>query len=69
MQFCGVRLRERREALSITRAQLAATVGVNVSTIQRAELGDFDPRAETIGRLAVALGLSVSDLFDEAPAA
>jgi putative transcriptional regulator len=64
MQFCGAQLREARTKAGLTQPQLAGLVDVSVDTIRRAETGAFDPRAETIGRLAAALEISVSDLFD-----
>lgn len=57
-----VRLREIRERLFITQAELADRSGVAESNISRIESGVQVPRISTIKRLAMALGVSPGDL-------
>jgi transcriptional regulator with XRE-family HTH domain len=51
------RLRRAREARGWSQARLASETGVGVATISRAENGWFEPRQETVRRLATALGV------------
>ena len=59
-----VRLREIRERLFMTQAELAERSGVAESNISRIESGIQIPRISTIRRLALALGVSPGDLVD-----
>lgn len=52
-------VRERREALGLTREQLASDVGVSTSMITRLELQDRLPNAQSLAFLAARLDLSV----------
>lgn len=56
-------LRAAREAAGLTQAELARRVGVSVDTIGRAERGDRDTPATTIGRIARVLGVSLESLL------
>lgn len=58
-------LRERREALGLTREQLAERSGVSVRTIARIELEDAVPKIDPLRRLGEILEV---DLFDAARA-
>lgn len=60
-------LQEKRKAAGFSQRQLADRVGMSVRTLQYYEQGALDfnkAAAETVYRLAVALGCSVEDLLD-----
>ena len=59
------RLAEVRQAHGMTQEQLAEATGVHRVTIARIETGDVSPKAETLKRLADALGVLVDDLIDK----
>ena len=61
-----MKLQEKRKAAGLTQAQLAASSGLSVRTIQHYEQGmlDFNKAAAvTVWRLARALGCQVEDLL------
>ena len=49
----------------MTQEQLAEATGVHRVTIARIETGDVSPKAETLKRLADALGVLVDDLIEK----
>ena len=57
------RLKERRNELGLTQAELAEKVGVTRKTVNTVENGVFTPSAMLAIKLAKALGLSVEQLF------
>ncbi len=57
------RIRERRAALSLTQARLAAELGVDQSTVAKWERGPNSPRSSTLQYLAERLHVSVSWLI------
>ena len=57
------RLKEERERLALTQADLAARVGVSRKTINTVENRVFTPSATLAIKLAEALELSVEQLF------
>lgn len=59
------RLAEVRQAKGMTQEQLAAATGVHRVTIARIETGVASPNAETLKRLADALGVRMDDLMTE----
>lgn len=59
------RLAEVRQAKGMTQEQLAAATGVHRVTIARIETGAASPNAETLKRLADALGVRMDDLMTE----
>lgn len=59
------RLAEVRQAHGMTQEQLAEATGVHRVTIARIETGDVSPKAETLKRLADALGVLVDDLIEK----
>lgn len=67
----ATRLRQRRVALDLTLDRLADRAGVSRAMISRIERGEASPTAALLGRLANALGLTLSVLFadDEVDAA
>jgi putative transcriptional regulator len=58
-----VQLRERRNAIGITQAELAVRVGVSRKTINTVENGIFVPSTVLALKLAAALGCMVEALF------
>ena len=56
-------LRERREALGLTQAQLAEVIGVSRKTINTVENGVFVPSTVIALKLAATLDTSVEALF------
>lgn len=59
------KLAEVRQAHGMTQEQLAAVTGVHRVTIARIETGDVSPKAETLKRIADALGVLVDDLMTQ----
>ena len=57
------RLKEERERLQLTQAQLAEKVGVSRKTINTVENGVFIPSTVLALKLARAIGRSVEELF------
>lgn len=57
------RLKEERERLRLTQAQLAEKVGVSRKTINTVENGIFIPSTVLALKLAKAIGRSVEQLF------
>ena len=61
----GARLRSLRLAAGRTQIELAVRSGLTHELISRLELGRRGPRAETVGRLADALGVAPGELAGE----
>ena len=57
------RLKEERERLGLTQAELAARVGVSRKTVNTVENRVFTPSALLALKLAAALEISVEQLF------
>src|SRR5947209_3875477 len=57
------RLRERRSAVGMTQAELARQAGVTATYVSRLEAAGAAPGIDLVGRLARALGASVTDLL------
>lgn len=55
----GARLRTIRKKRGLTQAGLAKQAGVSITTVQRAEWGTFEPRVESVMKIANALQVSV----------
>jgi transcriptional regulator with XRE-family HTH domain len=55
-------VRRLREGQGITREALALEAGITTGSLARLELGYGSPSWDTLGRVAGALGMSVSDL-------
>lgn len=60
----GQRIRNARG--DRTRAELARAVGVDYATFWRWEKGELEPSAQSLPKLAAALGVTVGELFGEA---
>ncbi len=61
----GQRFRERRQALGLTRKELAQQSGTGSQTIMRFELYGSTPIYRTLRRWSVALGIPISELIAE----
>ena len=59
----GKRLRKIRRNQDLTQAQLAETIGVTMEFVSLLERGQTSPSFDTLEKLAKALGVSVSELF------
>jgi transcriptional regulator with XRE-family HTH domain len=61
----GLRLRlwQRRNELRMSQPTLGAVAGLDPSAISRYERGATEPRAESVRRLAIALGVSADWLL------
>ena len=75
-QLMGHRIKQRRQDLSLTLAEVASRVGVATSTIQRYESGKFDRvKLPIIEKISTVLSvnsdwlLGISDCISEAPSA
>ncbi len=63
-QVVGQRIRERRSSESLTLKQVANRTGLSVSLISQIELGKSAASVSTLRKLAAALGVTLSYLFD-----
>lgn len=61
------RIAEYRDRAGISRADLAAAVGVNPQTIGFLERGDYNPSLALAFELAAHFGVGVEDLFSLGP--
>jgi transcriptional regulator with XRE-family HTH domain len=61
----GGRIRELREALGLTREQLAATADLSPQNVAKIEAGERFVTADSLERLSSALKVSVGDLFQQ----
>jgi transcriptional regulator with XRE-family HTH domain len=59
-----VRLRQVRERLFVTQAELAARTGIAEATLSRIENGLQRPRISTVRKIAAALGVRPEELVD-----
>ena len=59
----GSRIRERRETVGLTQAELSTRAGIGRVTLTRIEKGEHSPRTETLTAIARALGVEVEDLI------
>lgn len=64
-----LRLRERREARSLTQGQVALRLGIHRSYVAKMEAGVRMPTLPVLWRLARYLGCSLDDLIVETPEA
>jgi transcriptional regulator with XRE-family HTH domain len=65
-QRIAARVKSARQALGLTLDQLAERSAVSRAMISRVERGEASPTAALLGRLANALGVTLSDFFREA---
>jgi transcriptional regulator with XRE-family HTH domain len=59
-------IRAAREALGMTREELAFKAGISFGTLERIERGQNTPRRATLAVLAEALGIPVEELKEAA---
>jgi transcriptional regulator with XRE-family HTH domain len=59
----GPKIRELREAASLTQEDLAHQASISTSTLSRIERGAYQPRLDTLGKLAQALAVPIADLL------
>jgi DNA-binding NtrC family response regulator len=59
----GAAIRERRKALGLTLAQLAARTKVSLGYLSQIELGKNSASIETLYKISLGLGVRVADLF------
>ncbi len=64
-QRIGQRIRERREAMQISQAALAAACGIDRTRLSRIETGKGGMSAESAAVLATALEVNPDDLLGE----
>jgi two-component system, OmpR family, response regulator len=63
-QLLGTRIRAQRKVRGLTLRQLANKTGLSVSLISQIELGKSAASVATLRKLATALGVSLSTLFE-----
>jgi CheY-like chemotaxis protein/DNA-binding XRE family transcriptional regulator len=59
----GAIIRERRKALGLTLAQMAARTGVSLGYLSQIELGKNSASIETLYRISLGLGMKMAELF------
>ncbi|MCI9094040.1 MAG: helix-turn-helix transcriptional regulator [Coprobacillus sp.] len=59
------KIKKIRQEKRLTQKQLGELCGIAESTIRRYELGDLNPKLETIRKIAKALDVSISDIVDD----
>lgn len=62
-----MRIKERREALGLTRTQLGDRLGVSKVAVRKWELGLAMPNADKLPALADALHCSIDELYGRTP--
>jgi putative transcriptional regulator len=60
-------IRERREAMSWSQAELAERLAVSRQTVNAIETGKYDPSLPLAFKLARLFGEPIESLFDDAP--
>jgi len=68
-EFIGARMRERRQALGISQADLGKTLGVSFQQIQKYESGKNRVSAGRLFEICKALNVSLSSMFERDPRA
>lgn len=58
-------VRAKRKSLGLSQEKLAEKAGCDRQSINRVENAAYSPSLDRVFKLADALGLSLSDLFDE----
>ncbi len=66
-EFIGARMRERRQALGISQADLGKTLGVSFQQIQKYESGKNRVSAGRLFEICKALNVSLSSMFERDP--
>ena len=60
-----MKIKERREALGLTRVQLADRMGVSKVAVRKWEMGMTNPSADKLPALAGLLGCTIDELFGQ----
>ena len=63
----GQRIAERRKALGLTQQQLADSIGIAQQTLAHYEVGRLRVAAALLPTLSKTLGMSLNELFGDAP--
>jgi transcriptional regulator with XRE-family HTH domain len=63
----GTRIIQLRNQKGLTQQQLSELTGLAASYLSRIENRHLEPRPQTLGKIAVALGVTVSEIFQERP--
>lgn len=63
MSAIGPKIRALREAASLTQEDLAHEADISTSTLSRIERGAYQPRLDTLNKLAQALKVPVGELL------
>ncbi len=63
----GTRIIQLRNEKGLTQQQLSEKTGLAASYLSRIENRRFEPRPQTLGKIASALGVTVSEIFQEQP--
>ena len=61
----GIRIKEIREQVGMTQAELSEKSGLSQEHISRIENGKFTPNVKTADRIASALGVTLMDILKE----
>lgn len=61
------RIQAFRKEKGLSQAQLAEKAGISEISIRKYENGERNPKIETLGKIAMALNVPVSDLYDLGP--
>lgn len=60
----GERIKQARKSAGLTQKELAQMIGKGYSSLQKYELNIVEPSLEQLRKIALALGVTVSDLID-----
>jgi DNA-binding XRE family transcriptional regulator len=63
----GTRIIQLRNQKGLTQQQLSELTGLAASYLSRIENRHLEPRPQTLTKIAVALGVTVSEIFQERP--
>lgn len=61
----GLNIRRMREEVGITQTKLAQVINIHQESLSRIELGRIKPSLTTLEKIAAALGVAISELFDD----
>lgn len=63
----GDRIKEARKRANLTQQEVSDKLGIKVPSYQQYESGKRNPKRETLQKIAEALEVDASDLYDAAP--
>ena len=68
MVLNGQKIRQKREALDLTRIELGRELKLDEKTIYNVEMNpNHKPNTDTVVRIATRLGLTIADIYDQEP--